>query len=213
MEVWIAYCFLDRNNSERVEELFAQLPESLQQSVKKYQNTDDRLGRMISKLLLEILVRKIIPHQNFFWHLYQKDSLSKPYLDGLEFNFSTSHNEKLAIVCATPAGQCGIDSEVVKPINPSIYFDFLHPEEKRFLRQFENPILPFYEIWVKKEAALKASELGISVDLQLVDTHQELILIDKQKYVAQPLLLSSDCITYMATNTMASIIHREEVIF
>lgn len=30
---------------------------------------------------LEILVRKILPHQNFFCDLYKKDSFSKPYCE------------------------------------------------------------------------------------------------------------------------------------
>lgn len=213
MEVWAAYSFLNKNNSEKVEELFSQLPENLVKSVNQYQDTNDRKSRMISKLLLEILVRKMIPDQNFFWNLYQKDSFSKPYFKHFEINFSSSHHEGFSVVCAARKAQCGVDSELIKPLNIEVYNDFLHPEEKQFINQQLNPQATFYEIWTKKEAVLKASGLGISQELQSIDAHKDIIQINQEKYIAKELNLSENSITYIVTNQPITHLNIEEVIF
>jgi 4'-phosphopantetheinyl transferase len=99
MEVWVAYSFLNKNNSERLEELFSQLPENLVKSVNMYQDTNDRTSRMISKLLLKILVRKILPGQNFFG-IYIRKIL---FLDLILKDWtliSVLHHESFSIVCA-----------------------------------------------------------------------------------------------------------------
>lgn len=213
MEVWVAYSFLNKNNSERLEELFSQLPENLVKSVNTYQDTNDRTSRMISKLLLEILVRKILPGQNFFWNLYQKDSFSRPHFKGLDINFSSAHHESFSIVCAAIKKQCGIDSELIKPLDINVYSDFLHVNEKEFVHQQPNPQTTFYEIWTKKEAVLKASGLGISHELQLIDAHKNIIQINDRKYFTEELDISENSITYIAADQEISQLNREEIIF
>ncbi|SIQ64992.1 4'-phosphopantetheinyl transferase [Chryseobacterium sp. RU37D] len=213
MEVWVIYSFLCKNNSERIEELFSKLPENLVKSINQYKYEEDRKSRIISKLLLEILVRKIAPDQNFFWNLYQKDSFSKPYFKGLEINFSTSHHENFSVVCATGKNQCGIDSELIKPLDVNIYKDFLHPNEQQFIHQQLNPQTAFYEIWTKKEAVLKASGLGISQDLQSIDAHENVVQINNEKYFTKELNISENSITYIATDQQNIQLNLEEVIF
>jgi len=213
MEVWVAYSFLGKNNSGRLEELFSQLPENLVKSVNQYQDVSDRKSRMISKLLLEILVRKIVPDQNFFWNLYQKDSFSKAYFEGLEMNFSASHHENFSVVCATRKKQCGIDSELIKPLAVDVYNDFLHANEKEFIHEQINPQTAFFEIWTKKEAVLKASGLGISHELQSIDLHENAVQINSEKYFTKELNLSENSITYIATTDEITRLNIEEIIF
>lgn len=213
MEVWVAYSFLNKNNSEKVEELFSKLPENLVKSVIQYQDTNDRKSRMISKLLLEILVRKMNPDQNFFWNLYQKDSFSRPYFKDVEMNFSTSHHEGFSVVCATRKAKCGIDSELIKPLHIEVYNDFLHPEERQFINNQINQQITFYEIWTKKEAVLKASGLGISQELQSFDVHGDIIQINGEKYSTEELNLSENSITYIATDQKITQLNVEEIVF
>lgn len=213
MEVWVAYSFLNKNNSERVEELFDQLPVSIKQSVERYQNPNDRLARKISKLLLETLIRKRNPYQSFLWDLYQKDDFSKPYIKGSTFDFSGSHSKNLVIYCLSPKGKCGIDTEFIQPLDIDIYNDFLHSEERKFIKSHQNPQAAFYEVWVKKEASLKASGFGISKELGEIDAHQEKVTIEDHTYFTKPLSLSPDYITYITSDFRMTNLHTEEIIF
>lgn len=213
MEVWVAYSFLNKNNSEKIEELFDQLPVSIRQSVERYQDPNDRLARKISKLLLETLIRKNNPYQSFFWDLYQKDKFSKPYIKGFEFDFSVSHSKNLVVSCLSPKGKCGIDIELIQPLDIEIYHDFLHLKEREYITTHQNPQTAFYEIWVKKEASLKASGFGVSKELGEIDAHQEKVMIDAQEYFTQPLSLSSDAMSYIASDFRITNLQVEEIIF
>ncbi|SHK90297.1 4'-phosphopantetheinyl transferase family protein [Chryseobacterium polytrichastri] len=213
MEVWVAYSFLNKNNSERVDELFDELPVSIKQSVERYQDPNDRLARKISKLLLETLIRKSSPYQSFFWDLYQKDDFSKPYIKGSEFDFSSSHSKNLVVSCLSLKGKCGIDTEFIQPLNIEIYNNFLHLEERRFIKSHQNPQAAFYEIWIKKEASLKASGFGISKELGEIDAHQEKVIIEDDTYFTKPLFLSPDYINFIASDFRITDLHTEEIIF
>lgn len=213
MEVWVAYSFLNKNDSENVEELFGQLPVSIRQSAERYQDPNDRLARKISKLLLETLIRKNDPCQSFFWELYQKDDFSKPFIRGFDFDFSVSHSENLAVACLSPNTKCGIDTEFIKPLNIDILKDFLHLEEMDFITSHQNPQTAFYEIWIKKEASLKASGFGISKELRGIDAHQEKVVIEDQIYFTRSLFLSPDYINYIASDSEITGLHIEEIIF
>ncbi|MDH6250818.1 4'-phosphopantetheinyl transferase [Chryseobacterium sp. H1D6B] len=213
MEVWAAYSFLNKNDSDKIAVLFDQLPDSVKQSVERYQDPEDRLARKISKLLLETLIRKSSPYQSFFWNLYKKDSFSKPYVEGSEFDFSVSHSKNLITACLSANGKCGIDIEFIKPLDIEIYNDFLHPQEIKYIGSHQNPQTAFYEIWVKKEASLKASGFGISKDLAGIDAHKEIIVIDDQQYFTQPLALSSEYISYIASDVRITNLQLKEVIF
>lgn len=213
VEIWVAYSFLHKINEKQLEEQFAQLPAYITESVYRYKNPADKSGRMISKLLLETLIKKYFPYQGFSWDHYRKDSFSKPYLEGSAINFSTSHHEATSMVCITSGSECGIDSELLKPVNTDLYQDFMHSNEKDFIRNHIDPVKSFYEIWTRKEAVLKASGLGVSCELNSVDAHSDEVLVQGLLYVTTPLFLSENMITHLATREMIKTLHLEEIIF
>jgi len=213
MEVWVAYSFPGQNDGERLEALFAQLPASITEPVNRYRNPADRKGRVISKLLLETLVRKHFPHQGFSWDRYRKNDLSKPYLEEMALSFSTSHHDALSIVCLTSGKSCGVDSELLKPVDPELYHDFLHPDEREFIASRTDQITSFHNIWTRKEAVLKASGMGIHSELNSVDAHEDMVWVEKSSYSTIPLFLSDDMVTHLATPETVSRLHLEEIRF
>ncbi|MDR6516422.1 4'-phosphopantetheinyl transferase family protein [Chryseobacterium camelliae] len=213
MEIWVAYSFPGQNDGERLEALFHQLPASITEPVNRYRNPADRKGRVISKLLLETLVRKHFPHQGFSWDRYRKDALSKPYLEGMALSFSTSHHDVLSMVCLTSGKSCGVDSEFLRPVDPQLYQDFLHPDEKEFIASRTDQATSFYNIWTRKEAVLKASGMGIHCDLNSIDAHRDIVPVENRSYVTTPLFLSADTVTHLATPEAVSTLHLEEIRF
>ncbi len=212
MEVWVAYRFLHQTDENQLEKQFALLPAHITEPVYRYKNPSDRKGRMISRILLETLIKKYFPYQGFSWDSYHKDSLSKPYFEESGIYFSSSHHEKMSIVCITAERTCGIDSELLKPVNPLLYTDFLHPKEKDVIISSEDHERSFYEIWTRKEAVLKASGLGISCEMNSIDAHKDMVIVNGRSYYTIPLTLPGNIITHLAAPEVITALHLEEII-
>ena len=85
----------------------------------------------------------------------------KPYIDGMYFNISHSHN---MVVCAFSDTDIGIDVEKIREWRPRVAKSF-HPEERTRLEKAEDKDLEFYKIWTMKEAYLKCLGTGITKNL------------------------------------------------
>ncbi len=213
MEVWAAYSFLHQTDEQQLEKEFALLPAHITEPVYRYKNPADRTGRMISRILLETLIKKYFPYQGFSWNRYRKDALAKPYFEGSDIHFSSSHHEGISFVCITSGSSCGIDSELLKPVDPLLYADFLHHREKDLITNCEDPAQSFYKIWTRKEAVLKASGLGICCELNSIDAHTDTVIANNSLYYTMPITLSGNIITHLATPEIITALHLEEIIF
>lgn len=212
MEVWAAYSFLHKTDEKQLEDRFSLLPSHITDPVYRYRNPVDRAGRMISRILLETLIKKYLPYQGFSWNDYRRDDWSKPYLEGTSIRFSSSHHEEVSIVCISEKTECGIDSEPLREIDPYMYPDFLHDNEKEFLSVQQDPVRAFYEIWTRKESVLKASGLGVSCELNTIDAHAEVVSVNHRSYHTAPLCLPGNTVTHLATPGPVSKLHLEEMI-
>ena len=82
----------------------------------------------------------------------------KPYIDGVHFNISHSHN---LVVCAFGEHDIGIDVEKIRDYRPRVAEKF-HPEEIAHLEKSADKNLEFFKIWTMKEAYLKCLGTGLS---------------------------------------------------
>lgn len=113
-----------------------------------------------------------IPHEALVFQL--KDN-KKPMIDGLFFN--VSHSKDL-ITIAFSKSTIGVDIEYVDP-----YFQYnevvdlcFSAEEKAMVENAAMPILPFYLLWTRKEAIVKATGEGIVEQLQEVPSRYARVL-------------------------------------
>ncbi|MCT3762239.1 4'-phosphopantetheinyl transferase superfamily protein [Elizabethkingia anophelis] len=190
MEVILFYTFISQNASEEIDAFFRTLPEELRFSISQYQNQKDRQARVLSKILAEKLFRQFYPDHQLDWKRLKKDENSKPYLEDYHFNFSSAHSEDLCVVCASVNNKCGVDVEVLNPLDVSVYKDFLHSEEQDYLLKSQNSVDDFYNIWVKKEAVIKASGLGVSKELNEVNTLPDCIQVNGQDFFTNEVFIS-----------------------
>ncbi|GEN77126.1 4'-phosphopantetheinyl transferase family protein [Chryseobacterium hagamense] len=213
MEVWAGYSFLHQTDEQQLEKQFARLPAHITEPVYRYKIPVDRTGRMISRMLLETLIKKYFPYQGFSWDDYRKEASSKPYFEGSDIRFSSAHHEEMSIVCITAGKTCGIDSEVLKPIDPYLYSDFLHAEEKGFITGRKDPVQSFYDIWTRKEAVLKASGLGIRCELNSIDAHADTVTVNNHSYYTKPVFLPGKMVTHIAAPEIIDQLYLEEIRF
>jgi len=91
--------------------------------------------------------------------------LGKPYIEnGPSFNISHSGNVVLAAIAAN--GRVGVDVEAVRPIRdlPALARTSFIAEEVEAVLRFppDDRLRPFFRVWSRKEAILKALGLGLT---------------------------------------------------
>lgn len=85
----------------------------------------------------------------------------KPYFEDGSVHFSLSHCGGIA-VCAVADSPCGVDLERVPEAAPlAVAKRFFTESEYYSLRSSSDAAAEFCELWVKKEAALKAIGVGL----------------------------------------------------
>lgn len=132
------------------------LPEWRRRKVLSYLHPIDRLQSVMAYEMLAGMLADLYGI-DLAVHEIKYDSLGKPTLPGIDgIYFSLSHciDAVLVAVSDTPVG-CDVESihgaDVYQEIINYCYF----PDEKRLIRQSDNPALTFTEIWTLKEAMFK----------------------------------------------------------
>lgn len=96
----------------------------------------------------------------------------KPFLAQSEIHFNLTHSGGLC-ACVIADHPVGIDVEKITERSEAsiarIAERMFSPAERASLQAAEDPLLAFYEIWVKKESIVKCSGEGIK-NMPLVDS-------------------------------------------
>ena len=93
---------------------------------------------------------------------YYLDSNNKPKSKDIYFNIS--HSNGRIILSKTNYSEIGVDIEKIRDINPKLIDYISNDEELKYIKDNKS----FFEIWTSKESLLKASGLGIKIDLKEV---------------------------------------------
>ena len=98
---------------------------------------------------------------------FKKNPNGKPFIDKKsEFHFNISHS-KNAVAVAFSENPVGVDIENLRTADIRVAKRFFTEKEQEYI--LENPNLHFFEIWTKREAAIKQKGLAIK-DLKGVST-------------------------------------------
>ncbi len=138
-----------------------------------YRRADDRdrflVGRAVARALVSLADN--VPASRI---VFAADALGKPRAIGSRVHFNISHSGERVVVVASDSMHVGIDVEQREPAPPfEIAGDFMHAIElDGFVRQSEAVATRayFYDVFTRKEAALKAIGTGLRVDPRTVMT-------------------------------------------
>ncbi|MCH7336462.1 4'-phosphopantetheinyl transferase superfamily protein [Acinetobacter sp. NIPH 2699] len=104
---------------------------------------------------------------------FSKHEQGKPFLTSHSLHFNHSHSQQYyALAMSEPVKDIGID---VEELDRMVRFDALaqhafHPEEYQTWQQHGQNREYWFKVWTTKEAILKASGLGIRLDLNSLNT-------------------------------------------
>ena len=104
-----------------------------------------------------------------------RTNFGKPYLnDYPEFSFNHSHSHNFyALATSKQVQNLGID---IEELNRKVRFEALaqhafHPEELKYWKMLAYDPEYWFKVWTTKEAVLKASGLGIRINLNELNTN------------------------------------------
>ena len=171
--------------------LLLELPGFVQSRIIDYNNWKDRQLRILGKLLLKQLLTDFgMPHLTSLQSLKFSDH-NRPYFKD-NIDFSTSHSGDKVICAASINNRLGVDIELVRDLDPLDHFCFLDASEIELLKNSNDPIPLFYQLWTRKEAIAKANGFGVieSFDIENVKNNRK--DVPKTNYVIEDLIIDSN---------------------
>ncbi|QNN43960.1 4'-phosphopantetheinyl transferase family protein [Pedobacter roseus] len=158
----ILYHELDNSLDIDFESYLQLLPTQMQDEIRRYRNLNDRKSRLISRLMLKSHLYS--SNQSSLIYSWNRDIHNKPFIsNGINFNISHSGD---IVLFATSNLPIGIDVEFKSDLNFDELIDFFHEQEISQISNSASIKSAFFEIWVKKEAFLKAIGIGLTIDIR-----------------------------------------------
>ena len=93
----------------------------------------------------------------------------KPTVIGHQIHFSASSSSDYGLLACSPDHQIGVDIEKHNEVLASPSFEFLTDSESRTVKDATESPEPFFRIWARKEACIKATGQGLRYDLRTLD--------------------------------------------
>jgi len=172
------------------------LPKKFHGIFLRYRRWQDRQAGLLGKLLLrQLLINN--GHDPGLLSTYRTDQYGRPSID-FAGDFNISHSEGKVITAITDASRIGIDIERIKDIVPQEFSRVFTNEEAQFIRNGAKDHLRFYEIWTKKEAAMKADGRGFHLDPSMINTLSGNIRIGDNIWETAPLSVSDQHTCYFS---------------
>jgi 4'-phosphopantetheinyl transferase len=148
-------------NESEAKVLLESLPERLGSEITRYKAFKDQKLRLAARLMIQRYLQvNAYPVGLEGW---ERGEENKPFIKGGP-SFNISHSGNLVVVSFAKT-EVGIDLEEEKQMDMTSMSAYFHPEELEYIGT-QSPDLPrFYNLWVRKEAFLKALGTGVMGDL------------------------------------------------
>lgn len=162
----------DRNitiNQEVFDYYLNFLPKIIKQEVLKYRVWDDRYNCLFGKLMV-FMGANLFNYNTFEFNKFRYTYFGKPYLLDSPFHFNISHSGK-TVVCCFSKHEIGVDIEQISDVN---YMNFQSVFTQRELCLIdEMGTDKFFELWTRKESAVKAIGKGMSIPLLKIEIDKD----------------------------------------
>ncbi|MDB5241711.1 MAG: hypothetical protein JWP57_2336 [Spirosoma sp.] len=139
-------------------------PDEIQRA-QRYRRQEDRFRSLYARSLLRVLLGKYLNQPALAVHLTRGMNNKPKLVDDSGWYFNTAHSGNW-IVLAIGKTEIGVDVEAIKadfPFEDVLPFSF-NAQERLTIEQAEQGRLRFYELWIRKEALVKATGQGIGPD-------------------------------------------------
>lgn len=182
----------------RMAAYLALLPGFMVSEINRYRNLSDRQSRLLSRLMLLKYLRQ--ERQEHLIHQWARDAQHKPFIGGWK-SFNIAHSGDITAFCVADH-PVGLDVERVLPVDVEMMADHFRPEEKKYIVDSDDALNRFYDIWVRKEAVLKAAGAGIVNGLTEVCCLERVVSFQQKDWYLRQLEMGEEYTAYVCTGEM-----------
>lgn len=161
----------------------------------KYRFEEDRKSRVLARLMLLYCLNE--DGCSELIHMVKRDEHNKPYIRSWK-PFSISHSCEIVAFGFDNYG-IGIDIEKRSEIDYLDISKLFHHEEQVFIENAADTQKAFYEVWVKKEAFLKAIGIGFVDSLDKFNCSADIIQYNWQKWKFHEVPVPDEYTCYICT--------------
>ncbi len=179
--------------------LLSKLPDVLQNDISRFRNLEDRLQRILGKVLL-VKGLGMLGIKDWTLEQLKFTDLKRPYFDE-SIDFNISHSGKCVVCAISNSARIGIDIEEIKDIPLGDFTDQFSDDEMKNILNGENSLRSFYGLWTKKEAFLKAIGKGLYVPLNKVLVIDNIIKWKTKDWFLMELILHKDYCAHVCSST------------
>jgi 4'-phosphopantetheinyl transferase len=173
------------------------LPEAMRKEILRNKLIESQKAKLISRLML--IEQLNVSESGLSLEDWYLSNTNKPFIKSWN-NFNISHSGDFVILCHSKF-QVGIDIERVEYLNDLLSLtNFFSEDEKKFVLDSIEPNAAFYEIWVKKEAYLKAIGMGLSIKLDSFSCLGEMINFDNMLFFFKQIFIHPRYVCYLSSS-------------
>lgn len=209
INIW--YSNISGIDQKKYELYLHQLPVECRKEIERYKFFKDRALRLTGKLLL----RKAIVETNHPVELIgslEKNKNNKPFINEW-MPFNISHSGDYIVLAFGGNSEIGIDIEFVdENVCVNELSDFFTEQEKKKIQQTNNAA-SFFDIWVRKEAVLKAISIGVLDGMDRFDCLSDLVSYKGEEWFLRKNKINEKYVSYLATNFFCGNIVEKEQCF
>ncbi len=192
----VKYCDIGIIDDGSIAYYLDQLPSFMSKEILRYKYPADQKARLLSRLMLrESMAETASVDRLKDW---RRDENNKPVIDNWHA-FNITHSSELVVFTYTTGESIGIDIEKRKTLEHHEIMENFHPEEQQFIRSAADSTGCFYEIWVKKEALLKAAGIGIVNGLSEFSCVNDIVNYRRQSWFLKEVKVHPECTCYLCS--------------
>lgn len=152
---------------------------------------------LLGRILLEkgfklfgekVNIKEIIRYNNY----------GKPFFVNSNINFNISHSFEVVTCILTENYVIGIDIEKIVNISIDDYLNFMTDDERDKINN-ESELFSFFNYWTQKEAVLKATGKGLSLDLKSFEIKNNCTEINRKIYYTYYIFLYPNYVCHIAS--------------
>jgi 4'-phosphopantetheinyl transferase len=204
----VKFCETEKLKDRDFENRMALLPGFMQDEIITYRFKKDQKSRLIARLMLreQLMAAK----QGALLSSWKRLENGKPIISDWN-NFSISHSGSL-VVYSDSKMDVGIDIEQHDEIDFDALSDFFSSAEKQYILSSTDTKRRFFEIWVKKEAILKALGIGIVNGMKEFNCMEESVTIKNDRWYFHKLEFGDNYTCFLCSKTADPELELEEFV-